>query len=83
MSESELSLTAADALREAGRRLRDADVTRSPRLDAELLLAKVLGVTRAELFREPGRVLAADEAAEFEALLSRRLVPRTGGLHPR
>lgn len=74
MSESELSLTAADALREAGRRLRDADVTRSPRLDAELLLAKVLGVTRAELFREPGRVLAADEAAEFEALLSRRLV---------
>jgi release factor glutamine methyltransferase len=66
-------VTAADALREASRRLRDADVTRSPRLDAELLLAEALGVVRAELFREPGRELDADEAAEFEELLRRRL----------
>jgi release factor glutamine methyltransferase len=49
------------------------DVSRSPRLDAELLLARVLDVTRAELLRDPERVLTADEAAEFQALLSRRL----------
>ena len=73
MSESEPGVTVADAVKEAGRRLRAADATRSPRLDAELLLAKVLGVTRAELFREPGRELAPEEAAEFEVLLSRRL----------
>jgi release factor glutamine methyltransferase len=55
------------------RRLRDADVSRSARLDAELLLARALGVTRADLLGEPGRELAAGEAAEFAALLSRRL----------
>jgi release factor glutamine methyltransferase len=66
-------VTVADAVSEAVRRLRGAGGSRSPRLDAELLLARTLGVTRAELFREPGRVLSADEAAEFEALLRRRL----------
>jgi len=55
------------------RRLREAGGSRSPRLDAELLLAKVLGVTRAEVFREPGRELSVDEAAEYGALLERRL----------
>ena len=61
-----------DALREAVVRLRETG-SRSPRLDAELLLARALGVTRAELLREPERALTTDEAAEFEALLSRRL----------
>ena len=44
----------------------------TPRLDAELLLAAVLGVDRARLVLDAGRVL--DEAAleAFEALLARR-----------
>lgn len=66
-------MTVADAVTEAVRRLREAGGSRSPRLDAELLLARALGATRAELFREPGRELSADEAAEFGVLVDRRL----------
>jgi release factor glutamine methyltransferase len=73
MSEREPAVTVADAVRHAARRLRDADVTRSPRLDAELLVARALGVTRADLLREPERTVSADEAAESESLLRRRL----------
>ncbi len=62
-----------EALRAAVALLRDEGASRSPRLDAELLLARALGVTRAELFREPDREVTADEAAEFQTLLSRRL----------
>jgi release factor glutamine methyltransferase len=62
-----------DALRAAVALLRDEGASRSPRLDAELLLARALGVTRTELFREPDREVKADEAAEFEELLRRRL----------
>jgi len=47
--------------------------SRSPRLDAELLLAEALGVGRAELFRDPARVPTHEEAATFEVLLRRRL----------
>ena len=54
-----------DALRAAAPRLR-ASGSRSPRLDAELLLASALAVARAELFRDPGRALSPDEAARFE-----------------
>ncbi len=64
---------AGDALKEAAHRLRAAGVSRSPRLDAELLLARALGVTRTTLLREPDRELAGDEAAEYEGLLRRRL----------
>lgn len=43
------------------------------RLDAELLLASALGVTRAELYLRPrGEPLSAVAAARFEALLGRR-----------
>jgi release factor glutamine methyltransferase len=66
-------VTLEEAAGDAVRRLREADVSRSPRLDAELLLARALGVTRAELLRESGRVLTSREAAEYETLLSRRL----------
>ena len=61
-----------DALRAAAPRLR-ASGSRSPRLDAELLLASALGVPRAELFRDPGRLLQSDEAARFEELIGRRV----------
>ncbi len=60
-----------DALRAAVQRLR-ASGSRSPRLDAELLLARTLDCPRAELLREPGRTLDTGEAARFESLLTRR-----------
>lgn len=44
----------------------------TPRLDAELLLAHVLGTVRLALFAHPERALTADEAAQFEAALQRR-----------
>ena len=61
-----------DALRAAASRLR-ASGSRSPRLDAELLLASALAVPRAELLRDPGRALSPDAAARFEELLARRI----------
>ncbi len=64
-------LTVGDTLRAAARRLRAAG-SRSPRLDAELLLASALDCPRAELFRDPARPLDADEAARFERLVVRR-----------
>jgi len=45
-----------------------------PRLDAELLLAHVLGVERAELLAHPERTLKAPEWEVFGALLARRQV---------
>jgi release factor glutamine methyltransferase len=67
----ETTVTIREALGEATARLADAGCE-SPRLDAELLLAAALGVTRTELFLRPtGRL--DDEAAEtFEAHVTRR-----------
>jgi release factor glutamine methyltransferase len=44
----------------------------SARLDAELLLAHVLGATRTALFAHPERLVTEAEAAEFTAALHRR-----------
>ena len=66
-----MAVSVAGALREAARRLR-ASGSRSPRLDAELLLATALGVDRAELFRTPERPLTPAEAERFDANLRRR-----------
>jgi release factor glutamine methyltransferase len=44
----------------------------TPRLDAELLLAHVLGVNRAYLHAHPDRILTPDQETAFEALLRRR-----------
>jgi len=60
-----------EALRAAALRLR-ASGSRSPRLDAELLLATVLGVDRTGLFRQPERALALEEAERFDAFVARR-----------
>jgi release factor glutamine methyltransferase len=60
-----------DALRAAAQRLR-ASGSRSPRLDAELLLAASLGVTRSDLFRRPERTLTEAEAERFESFMRRR-----------
>jgi release factor glutamine methyltransferase len=64
-------LTVADALRGATQRLR-ASGSRSPRLDAELLLAAALGVDRLGLFRRPERALTEPEAERFAAFVRRR-----------
>ncbi|HUO80182.1 MAG TPA: peptide chain release factor N(5)-glutamine methyltransferase [Steroidobacteraceae bacterium] len=58
------------ALALAARRL--AAASGSPRLDAELLLAAVLGVDRGRLGALGDRPLGAAEAGAFEALLARR-----------
>jgi release factor glutamine methyltransferase len=65
------SASVGEALRAAALRLR-AGESRSPRLDAELLLASALGVPRVELLRDPARALLTDEAGRFEELLARR-----------
>jgi release factor glutamine methyltransferase len=61
----------SEALRAAAQRLR-ASGSRSPRLDAELLLAAALGTDRAELFKAPEKELSQDEAARFDSYLRRR-----------
>lgn len=57
------------ALRQATVYLADSA---SPRLDAEVLLAHVLGLQRSDLYRCPERVLTAAEAASFCACVERR-----------
>jgi release factor glutamine methyltransferase len=44
----------------------------TPRLDAELLMAEVLGVGREALYREPERTPTAAEAAHFASFVARR-----------
>jgi release factor glutamine methyltransferase len=60
-------VTVREALRAAEARLARAGVE-TPRLDAELLLAHALGVTRTRLFAEPEQ----EAPEEFESLLARR-----------
>ncbi len=62
-------LTVAAALRAATARLA---MSASPRLDAELLLAHGLGVSRTYLYAHPDTELDADSAARYEALLDAR-----------
>jgi release factor glutamine methyltransferase len=59
-------LKAADAVREAERRLAAAGVP-TPRVDAELIVAHALGAPRAALYADPGR-----EVDGLEQLLARR-----------
>jgi release factor glutamine methyltransferase len=62
------SAAAVAALRE-----RLADVSPSAALDAELLVARVLGIGRAALAADPARELAPGELLALEALARRRL----------
>jgi release factor glutamine methyltransferase len=48
----------------------------TPRLDAELLLADVLGVRRAALFTDPGRELVGPSVRAFQHAVRRRSVGR-------
>jgi release factor glutamine methyltransferase len=63
-------LTVGAALRRATERL--AASSQTPRLDAELLLAEVLGCGRERLVIDRDRVLRRVDADRFEALVARR-----------
>jgi release factor glutamine methyltransferase len=64
-------LTVREALRNAAAELEEAGCP-SPRVDAEHLLGHALRRTRTELYLEPERAIADDEAARFRELVSRR-----------
>jgi release factor glutamine methyltransferase len=67
--------TVRDALQAGAARLGAADSVvgaDTPRLDAEVLLRHVLGLSRAALFTHPERRLTADEEAQFWHLVDRR-----------
>jgi release factor glutamine methyltransferase len=61
----------ARALDEANERLTEAGCE-SPRVDAEILVGHVLGLSRSELALEPSRALSRDEAKQLDLLVSRR-----------
>jgi release factor glutamine methyltransferase len=61
----------ARALAETTERLTHAGCE-APRVDAEILLAHILGVMRSELALDPTRKLAGSEEKELERLVSRR-----------
>ena len=61
-----------EALQGAGGELKTAGCP-SPHVDAELLLAHALGVSRTALFADPDRRLSAEEEERFRAFVSRRV----------
>lgn len=65
--------TVGAVLAAATRRLQQADVAETPRLDAILLLEQASGIAANRLRLDPAVPLAADVVAAFEALLQRRL----------
>ena len=73
------SAGARPAVRPASRDALDSAVvaigasgSESPRLDAELLLAHALGVSRSELFMEPQRLVSGSAIRAFQELVRRR-----------
>ena len=62
-------MTVNEALKTARERLRDVP---EPKLDAEYLLAHVLGVDRLALLMDKGRVLSEKELSAFDGLVSQR-----------
>ena len=64
-------MTIREALQDAGRRLKAAGCE-SPHVDAELLLAAALGVSRTELHARSDGALDPDAEARFASLVERR-----------
>jgi len=62
--------TVADALRSGARSLIDS--SESPQLDAELLLGRILGLTRAGLIARADSAVALEHGREYSSLLERR-----------
>jgi release factor glutamine methyltransferase len=56
-------------------RARCADISDSPKLDAELLLAHCIGKTRSYLYSWPEQQLAHNDWQQFQSLITRRLEP--------
>jgi release factor glutamine methyltransferase len=71
MPSDALAVRVSDALAEATARLKSAGCD-TPRLDAELLLAEVLGVGRDWLVREAWAALETAQLERFGALMARR-----------
>ncbi|MGB6354207.1 MAG: peptide chain release factor N(5)-glutamine methyltransferase [Steroidobacteraceae bacterium] len=68
---SPVAQTIADALQSGARALRSH--SDSPRLDAELLLAKILGLTRAGLIARADEPVAGEHARAYASLIEQRL----------
>src|SRR5687768_3993719 len=64
-------MTVREALAAADERLAEAEVE-TPRVDAEILLAHVLGTTRSGLHADSRRELTDEERAALEGLVARR-----------
>jgi release factor glutamine methyltransferase len=71
LAEVAAGVAVAEAVARATRRLTEAGCD-SPRLDAELLLAFVLGVGRERLLLDRGRVVEPDALERLEPLVARR-----------
>jgi release factor glutamine methyltransferase len=69
--EHEALQTIGGMLRDAEPRLQEAGID-TPRLDAEVLLAAALNVSRASLMADAGREVTPAQAMAFEAMVSRR-----------
>ena len=67
---SQSSTTIESALFQAARAI--AEISENPRLDAEALLAWILGVPRSYLFAHPGEELRDQPASDFSDAVSRR-----------
>jgi release factor glutamine methyltransferase len=63
--------TVAETLRSAAHALHSH--SESPRLDAELLLGKILGLSRSGLIARSGEIIAADRERAYASLIERRL----------
>jgi release factor glutamine methyltransferase len=63
--------TVGRAVADGERRLEAAGVE-APRVDAELLVQKALGLSRTGLYLDPGRALSEEESVELDRLLDRR-----------
>ena len=70
MTKTTTITTISEALRRAGETLQQS--SDSPRLDAEVLLGTVTGMSRASLYANPERPLSAKEVHAFDALLAKR-----------
>ncbi|HEX6797003.1 MAG TPA: peptide chain release factor N(5)-glutamine methyltransferase [Ktedonobacterales bacterium] len=64
--------TLGEALSAATERLRAASATETPQLDAQVLLAHVIGAGRATLLAYPERTLPPEQAATYAMLVARR-----------
>ncbi len=68
----EVSLLNVSTMLKKGEQFLKNTGSKSPRLDAEVLLAKCLGAGHAQLYAHPERRLTADEEALFSSSLRRR-----------